>query len=589
MSAEHQEALRSTIQPLVKDFTRLIQDHDWIFGDMTPAVDAKSDQALLVHFEQADRFVRNKQCNKAQISFEMALKNNKGGQNFEKAESVGRRIEACFRRSGSKARIGFWARVSKPLQNAFGFRGRELALRRQGLILWSDDKFPQAKKMFLELLDQSQTWNDKIAESNAVYTLARIEENQSRFPESIKHYEEYVKRFPTGEHRENVLMSLVLLKSVISHHDDAVRFADQIIQEQSALDIDMRSPSTMSFALFWAGRLRLALGHRDIATEMWRRVASEYYSTFYGAVGHYMLERLTGKAYALQPSRTQKFSANDFFTAFSGEERQVVERAELLLRLGLREDAMCEISELTTNDLPEKVVVRSLLLFAAGDWLQAVKAYDSLPRSFRNRLPVGFERILFPKAYGDSITTYSENLGVDPDFVLAIIRQESVFNPKAKSSVGASGLMQLMPRTAKGEAQRLLRSYLTETQRTQLRQIAQRDSGLFDAETNLALGVHHVHRLLQKYKNPVFILTSYNANPGATKRWAENIPTDDFLVFIERIPYQETRQYVKLVLRNYFYYKRWYQKPSNSYPIIDQVLAVDVSRLNHPTPAPQNL
>lgn len=593
MSAEHQEALRSTIQPLVKDFSRLIQDHDWIFGDMAPVTEAKPDQVpIQIGFDQAERFVRNKQCNKAQTSFESALKSSKDGQNFDRVESVGRKIETCFRRSGSKARIRFWSRVTKPLQDTYGFRGRELALRRQGLVLWSDDNFVQSKKMFVELLDQSQTWNDKIAESNAIYTLARIEENQSRFPESIKYYEEYVKRFPIGEHRENVLTSLVLLKSIVNDHTDAVRFADQIIQEQSLLDVDKRSPATMSFALFWAGRLRLALGQREVATEMWRRVASEFYSTFYGAVGHYMLERLTGKSYELQPSRTQKFSSNDFFSAFVGEERQVVERAELLLKLGLREDAMCEISELTVKDSSDKMAVKSLLLFAAGDWLQSVKTYDSLPRSFRNRLPVGFERILFPKAYGDSINTYSENLGVDPDFVLAIIRQESVFNPKAKSSVGASGLMQLMPRTARAEAQRLMRSYLSETQRTQLRRHAQRDAGLFDAETNLALGVHHVHRLLQKYKNPVFILTSYNANPGATKRWAENIPTDDFLVFIERIPYQETRQYVKLVLRNYFYYKRWYQKPSNSYPIIDQVLSVDVSRLTPPTPSevvPQNL
>jgi hypothetical protein len=591
MSSEHQEALRTTIQPLVKDFSRLIGDHDWIFGDSQPAQEPRvGSSAAALTLETADRAVRQKQCNKAQTAFEAAIKIDKDKREFDRVESVGRKIETCFRRSGSTARIKFWARVGKPLQDAYGFQGKELALRRQGLVMWSDDNFVQSRKMFSEILELSVAAGDKFAEGNAIYTLARIEENQSKFIESIKFYEEYVKRFPVGDQRENVLTSLVLLKSIVDQHSSALTYAEQIIQEQSLLDVDKRSPSAMSFALFWGGRLHLALGQRENATEMWRRVSTEFYSTFYGAVGHYMLERLTGKSYALQPSRTPKFESQKMFSAFIGEDRHVVDRAELLLRLGLRQDALCEISELDTQDgNSDKLATKSLLMFSAGEWLQAVKLYDALPRSFRNRLPVGFERILFPKAYGDSVISYSESLGVDPDFVLAIIRQESVFNPKAKSIVGASGLMQLMPRTAQAESQRLLRSYLSQEQRNSLRRLAQRDTNLFDAQTNLALGVHHVYRLLEKYKNPVFILTSYNANPGATKRWAENIPTDDFLVFIERIPYQETRQYVKLVLRNYFYYKRWYQKPSTQYPIIDQVLAVDVARLPPKAEPTQNL
>lgn len=75
---------------------------------------------------------------------------------------------------------------------------------------------------------------------------------------------------------------------------------------------------------------------------------------------------------------------------------------------------------------------------------------------------------------------------------------------------------------------------------------------------NITLGVHHLARLLQIYKSPVFALTSYNASPAATLRWKKTIASDDLLTFIERIPYKETRAYVKLILRNYFYYKRWY-------------------------------
>jgi len=582
VSSENQDSIRTVLRPLVRDFGKLISEHDWLFSDSPEDMPTKASQSpVQVAFDHAEKISRGRQCNTAKDHFEKGLAQVRNGQYFDRAESVGRKIEACYRRGGNKLRVKFWSQITKPMQDAYGFAGKEIALRRQGLILWSMDDFQQARKIFTELLEQSRVWNDKTAESNAVYTLARVEENQNNHQESIRFYEEYLRKFPQGENIEEIETSLVLLKSIVGDLPGALGVAETIIADQDKLSIDARSTQTMSFALFWAARLRLALGEREKAAKLWQRVATEYYSTFYGAIGHYMLEKTTGKSFALFPSKTKRFSMSDMMEEFTPDEKRLMERADLLVALGLKQDALCELGEIDIkDDKPAKVAMKSLLQFAAGDWLQAVKSYDALPRSLRNNLPVGFERILFPKAYEDSIEEYADSLGVDPEFVLAIIRQESVFNPKAKSLVGASGLMQLMPRTARMESQRLMRNYLTPEKRNQYRRISQRDDSIFNADFNLAIGVHHVHRLLQIYKNPVFILTSYNANPGATKRWSENIPTDDFLVFIERIPYQETRQYVRLVLRNYFYYKRWYNKPGSSYPLMDQVLAVDVARLN---------
>ena len=81
-----------------------------------------------------------------------------------------------------------------------------------------------------------------------------------------------------------------------------------------------------------------------------------------------------------------------------------------------------------------------------------------------------------------------------------------------------------------------------------------------------------MHSLLKSYRNPVYLLTSYNANPRATRRWKENISSRDILSFIERIPYQETKSYVKLVMRNYFYYKRWYGEKEEKMTIFDELL-----------------
>ena len=90
-----------------------------------------------------------------------------------------------------------------------------------------------------------------------------------------------------------------------------------------------------------------------------------------------------------------------------------------------------------------------------------------------------------------------------------------------------------------------------------------------------------MHRLFSKYKNPIYVLTSYNANPRATEEWLENIDTSDALAFIERIPYRETRAYVKLVMRNYFYYKRWYEEPG-AVPFMDYLApkSIELARRN---------
>ena len=75
------------------------------------------------------------------------------------------------------------------------------------------------------------------------------------------------------------------------------------------------------------------------------------------------------------------------------------------------------------------------------------------------------ERLLFPRAYASTVKRYAKKLDVDPAYVFAIIRQESVFNPKARSPVGATGLMQLMPATARLEARSLRRDYVASSKR----------------------------------------------------------------------------------------------------------------------------
>jgi soluble lytic murein transglycosylase len=167
-----------------------------------------------------------------------------------------------------------------------------------------------------------------------------------------------------------------------------------------------------------------------------------------------------------------------------------------------------------------------------------------------NQLPLGqSDRDLYryPLAFWELVQQKAQERGLDPYLVLALIRQESLFDARARSPAAALGLMQLIPPTAARVAK-------------QIGLPAPSQEKLFEPEVNLTLGTQYLKDLLQRYSNNWFkAIAAYNAGEAAVDRWEKEIATDDIEEFVERIPYIETRGYVKLVLRNHRIYKRLYE------------------------------
>ncbi|MFW7377698.1 MAG: transglycosylase SLT domain-containing protein [Oligoflexus sp.] len=564
---------------LVRPFPRLIADHSWLVAEEEEAGKKLRSQEPFLSFDRAEEAAENRHCVTARNHFLKALKHDPDKLHFPAAQATLSKIESCYRRKGSRARLRFWTEIKAPLSKAYGFSGEELALRPQGLIYWGQDEFEKARKIFTYLLETAQKEGHKEIESRTLYTFSRIEENEGRLPEAIAKYQQFIQKFPEDEQINEALSSLVVLNSITSQEKQALDFARKIIEREVLKDIKDRDTGTMSFGLFWAGKLSLSLGENLQAYEYWRRLTSEFYSTFYGALGHHMMETLLQKRFIIPPNYVASFDFESMKKSFGAEDLAIIKRIDLLLQLGLREDALCETRELDVNpDHEMQNLVLSMYLYASGDWLSAIRHYGNLSRTFRHTLPQGMERLLFPRDHMPLIESYAQRVKVEEPIIYAIMRQESVFNPRARSPVGASGLMQLMPATARMEARMLSRGYVSGAYRKSLVERSKNSYNLFDPETNIALGVHHVHRLLGRYSHPVFMLTSYNANPRATARWQENIDSTNMLAFIERIPYRETQSYVKLVMRNYFYYNRWYNPANTPMPLMDylapQVISV---------------
>jgi|GEM_PF-824360 len=506
------------------------------------------------------RLAGKRQCKPAENEFKTILSEDAPATSLTAAIAAGTAIDRCLRsKSGLSSSIAFWRGVLPAFQKKFLFRGQSSVEQRIAILEWTSENNAEAKKQLTKIMSEAAVEKDLYAEAKALYTLARIEEDEKNYASASSLYGTYTDRFRDQDNFESAFMSVVTLLAMENRWPEMLKPLTAIISDQSELPQDERSTGALSFALFWAGRTHFEMGKPELAIEMWKRAAAEYYSTFYGALSHFLIERDLSETFALEPSRTPPFRAETLRLAFSGKQRAIFDRASALLRMGRKPEASCEISELDVSEFsPEKVLAKAMLLHAAGDWLDAIKLFDGLPRSFRNSLPSGVERILFPLGYSAEIVEHSSRLGIDPDLMFALIRQESVYNPRAQSLVGALGLMQLMPATARLEAGRLSSGYLTPVRRKELSRAVGSAKGILAAENNIALGVHHFHRLLNKYKSPVFALAAYNASPKAVEKWLKTMPNDDLLVFMERIPYAETRAYVKLILRNYFYYKRWY-------------------------------
>lgn len=216
---------------------------------------------------------------------------------------------------------------------------------------------------------------------------------------------------------------------------------------------------------------------------------------------------------------------------------------------------------------------RALALYAAGlryegalEWQWAIRGYDdkqllaAAELAHRNewyeRAIDTAERTLalhdfalrYPAPYRELVKEYSRQLDLDEAWVYGLVRQESRFVPTARSSAGASGLMQLMPSTARWAAKRLglsgHHSALTET-----------------IDTNISLGTYYLRQVMDSVdNNPVMASAGYNAGPRRAREWMDGKPLEG-AIYVETIPFAETREYVKKVMANTLNYARLFGQP----------------------------
>jgi soluble lytic murein transglycosylase len=221
-------------------------------------------------------------------------------------------------------------------------------------------------------------------------------------------------------------------------------------------------------------------------------------------------------------------------------------RASLLARLGLAAESRWEYDRLIrqTDTSAERLLALADAFRREGLASQAIQLA-------RRALALGAPpnartyRLLYPVMLEDALLAEAAAHGLDAAFVAALIRQESMFNPQATSPVGARGLMQVMPD---------LGGRLAET----LAYPVWDPVLLYQPDVSLQLGAFHLQELVGQYRQPVHVLAAYNAGASRVERWSQRLGVDDPEVFTERIPFAETRGYVRAIQRNQDIYRALY-------------------------------
>ena len=164
---------------------------------------------------------------------------------------------------------------------------------------------------------------------------------------------------------------------------------------------------------------------------------------------------------------------------------------------------------------------------------------------FKNKI----QRIFYPKLYEEFVSMYSDEYGVDENLVFAVIKAESNFQEDAVSHKDALGLMQIMKETAEDVAKK----YNIEID------FNNSEKELLNVQNNIKIGTKYLAVLLEKYKNKEVAVAAYNAGIGTVDNWIEKGIIKSDGSDIENIPYKETNNYVRKILRNYKIYQDLYK------------------------------
>lgn len=376
--------------------------------------------------------------------------------------------------------------------------------------------------------------------SDALLLKAELLEGAGKVAEAEKTYTRLAADYPDEDEAPVALWRLGWMSWFRGNHVETTA-------RWSRLQSSRGGGSLREAATYWLGRAWERRGDREQAARQFAQLVRDVPRSYYGLLA-------AKRAPAATPGATPAPFAfpPDPLEALQGDARFA--RAEALRGVGLRQYADEEMDELTRRSVgePRRLYALSAAYVADERYHMALRI---LRRSFLGAArggvasPREFWEMLYPLGWREALTGAAGRASLDPFLVAAVVREESSFYPAARSRVGARGLMQLMPDTGRAVAQ--------------ARQIPFPDPDVLDQPaTNLELGTIFLAGLLREFGDARLAAAAYNAGPTRVREWWAGRRSDDLEVWVDQIPYNETRAFVKRVMLSWEEYRRVYgEKP----------------------------
>ncbi|MBA3317804.1 MAG: transglycosylase SLT domain-containing protein, partial [Gemmatimonadales bacterium] len=369
---------------------------------------------------------------------------------------------------------------------------------------------------------------DTTAASSALFLLGDLASDDRADRLARTYYRRAALRYPTSRFAPAARFRAAMVELLTGDAAMAGREFDELARRYPRSD---EAPA----AVYWAGRAWAIAGDSLKAHARWRKATVGDPTSYYAS--------LAARRMGLPPWTPAQ--AIDTFMPVPDVDT-VVLRAALLMRLGMVAEARWEHDRLAraSEQSTERMLAVANVLRSHG---LASQAIQMARKALAKGAPADARtyRLVYPLVHQDALLAEAAEQRLDPSFVAALIRQESMFNPTATSPAGARGLMQVMPDLGGKLAGSLGYPVWDPVL-------------LYQPDVSLQLGSYHLQELAVRYTEPSHILAAYNAGASRVERWAKRTGVDDPEVFAERIPFVETRGYVRVIQRNQELYRSLY-------------------------------
>ena len=401
-------------------------------------------------------------------------------------------------------------------------------------------------------LRKSSPSSDRVGD--LLFAIGRFYEKRERSDQAAAFYTQLIRQFPQSANSDEAHFWLAWRAHTAKDFANGARLLTEHLANYGSVT------ENRGKAAFWAAVDTERTGDKARAMALYQGMLKRYGAGWFGLNAERRIERL--KREGVRPANTESDlvlrraieglqPVNLPQETIKDADRERVRKAEQLMAIALHQQAKTELDVAQENAPTSPVVnLRIAQIFRAqGENFAAINALKRSYPDYGQALPEEMTRevwdIFYPLKWWSNIKEESKRHNLDPYQIVGLIRQETIFNPMAKSYANAYGLMQFLPSTAKAVARV-----------NNLGNITTND--LYNPVLSIQLGTAYVRQLQNEFGRFEYVAAAYNGGETRVRRWIRESPNQEIEEWVEAIPLSQTRLYVQGVYRNTRIYQRLY-------------------------------